>query len=89
MEGTKCTVVTCSAAITSARYAGSRCPSGRATTSRDRDHTVVVDVDDLEPATTYWYRFELGGHRSPVGQPGAFGGTANRRTRRRGIPRVT
>src|SRR6185503_19478857 len=34
IEGTKCTVVTLSVAIRRARYAGSRCPFGRATTSR-------------------------------------------------------
>jgi alkaline phosphatase D len=42
--------------------------SGHATTSAERDHTVVVDVDGLEPATTYWYRFVAGGERSPVGR---------------------
>jgi alkaline phosphatase D len=49
--------------------------SGAATTGPERDHTVVVDVDGLQPATTYWYRFEAGGERSPVGRtrtlPGA------------------
>ncbi|HVH11540.1 MAG TPA: AMP-binding protein, partial [Longimicrobium sp.] len=33
MEGTKCSVVTPSRSITSCRYCGSRCPSGRAMTS--------------------------------------------------------
>ena len=41
---------------------------GSATTDASRDHTVVVDVDGLEPATTYWYRFEVEGERSPVGR---------------------
>ena len=41
---------------------------GQATTDATRDHTVVVDVDGLEPATTYWYRFEVEGERSPVGR---------------------
>jgi alkaline phosphatase D len=49
--------------------------SGRATTGPERDHTVVVDVEGLEPATTYWYRFTAGDDRSPVGRtrtlPGA------------------
>ena len=48
---------------------------GTATTDATRDHTVAVDVDGLEPATTYWYRFEVEGERSPVGRtrtlPGA------------------
>src|SRR5687767_6484656 len=30
--------------------------------------TVTVDVDGLEPGTTYWYRFESGGERSVVGR---------------------
>jgi alkaline phosphatase D len=41
---------------------------GETATEADRDHTVVVDVGDLAPATTYWYRFDAGGHRSPVGR---------------------
>ena len=35
---------------------------------RERDNTVVVDVGDLDPATTYWYRFSTGDVRSPVGR---------------------
>jgi alkaline phosphatase D len=42
--------------------------TGEATTGAAVDHTVTVDVDGLEPATTYWYRFEAGGERSPVGR---------------------
>ncbi|MQY32007.1 hypothetical protein NRB56_76210 [Nocardia sp. RB56] len=34
IDGTKCAVVICSAAMISSRYAGSRCPSGLATTRR-------------------------------------------------------
>ena len=41
---------------------------GEAETSAARDHTVVVDVDGLASATTYWYAFELDGERSPVGR---------------------
>jgi alkaline phosphatase D len=37
-------------------------------TTAAADHTVTVAVDDLEPATTYWYRFEAEGTRSPVGR---------------------
>ena len=29
---------------------------------------VTVDVEGLSPATTYWYRFEAGDERSPVGR---------------------
>lgn len=41
----------------------------------DRAWTAKIEVDDLEPATTYYYRFEIGGEGSPVGRtrtlPGA------------------
>jgi alkaline phosphatase D len=37
-------------------------------TDRERDHTIVVDVDGLDPATTYWYRFSVGDVHSPVGR---------------------
>ncbi len=33
-----------------------------------RDFTVKVDVQDLEPGSTYYYRFESRGARSPVGR---------------------
>jgi alkaline phosphatase D len=42
--------------------------SGRAGTGPERDHTVVVDVDGLAAATTYWYRFSARGAASPVGR---------------------
>ncbi|MET0901914.1 MAG: alkaline phosphatase D family protein, partial [Acidimicrobiales bacterium] len=42
--------------------------TGRTRTSAERDHTVVVDVTDLAPATTYWYRFRARGTDSPVGR---------------------
>ncbi|MDQ3106657.1 MAG: alkaline phosphatase D family protein [Actinomycetota bacterium] len=41
---------------------------GRATTSPELDHTVTVDVEGLEPGTSYWYRFESGAERSPIGR---------------------
>ena len=41
---------------------------GQATADPDADRTVVVDVRGLDPSTTYWYRFEAGGSRSPVGR---------------------
>ncbi|MGI8576151.1 MAG: alkaline phosphatase D family protein [Egibacteraceae bacterium] len=37
-------------------------------TSGERDWTVKVDVPGLEPATAYWYGFEVDGERSPVGR---------------------
>ena len=37
-------------------------------TDRERDHTIVVDVGGLDPATTYWYRFSVGNVHSPVGR---------------------
>lgn len=40
---------------------------GRIETGPDRDYTAVVDVTDLRPATTYWYR--LGPDR--IGRPSA------------------
>lgn len=42
--------------------------TGSAETAADRDHTVVVDVGGLAPATSYWYRFSAGGQDSPVGR---------------------
>ncbi|MSZ77772.1 MAG: alkaline phosphatase, partial [Actinobacteria bacterium] len=37
-------------------------------TSAARDHTVKVDATGLRPATAYYYRFSLGGVRSPIGR---------------------
>jgi alkaline phosphatase D len=60
---------------TEASWAIARDPSledvvaqGVASTSSEVDHTITVSVDDLSPATTYWYRFEAGGERSPIGR---------------------
>ena len=41
---------------------------GVASTSPDVDHTIAVSVDGLSPATSYWYQFDAGGERSPVGR---------------------
>ena len=41
---------------------------GEEETGAGRDFTVKVDVSGLEPGTTYYYRFALGGSRSPVGR---------------------
>jgi alkaline phosphatase D len=53
--------------------------SGQATTGPERDHTVTVDVDGLEPATSYWYRFSTGTARSPVGRTRTLPGTGAER----------
>jgi alkaline phosphatase D len=49
--------------------------SGEATADAEHDHTVHVDVEGLEPDSTYFYGFEAGGESSPVGRtktlPGA------------------
>ena len=42
--------------------------SGTATAEVEHDHTVSVDVTGLEPDRTYFYGFEAGGERSPVGR---------------------
>lgn len=42
--------------------------SGRARTGPEQDHTLVVDVDGLAAATTFWYRFAADGAQSPVGR---------------------
>ena len=43
--------------------------SGRVAVDADADHTAVVAVDELDPATTYHYRFTVdGGASSPVGR---------------------
>ena len=42
--------------------------SGRADARVNQDFTVQVDVRGLEPATTYHYRFEADGERSPAGR---------------------
>ena len=39
---------------------------GHATAHPDAVHTVHVDVEGLEPAREYWYRFIAGGEASPV-----------------------
>ena len=60
---------------TEASWAISRDPAmadvverGHATTSADHGHAITVPVEALEPSTTYWYRFEAGADRSPVGR---------------------
>lgn len=38
------------------------------TTSADRDFTVKVDVQGLQPHTYYYYQFEIDGYASPIGR---------------------
>ncbi|MDB5798727.1 MAG: hypothetical protein JWP36_2629, partial [Paucimonas sp.] len=40
----------------------------RTSTDATRDHTVKIDATNLQPATTYYYRFSALGVRSPVGR---------------------
>jgi alkaline phosphatase D len=42
--------------------------SGSIRTGAPRDFTVKVDAGGLEPATTYYYAFTVGGQRSPIGR---------------------
>ena len=42
--------------------------SGVAEATAERDWTVHVDVEGLHPATSWWYRFEAEGQRSPIGR---------------------
>ena len=42
--------------------------TGEAVAAPEADHTVHVDVDRLEPATTYHFGFEAAGARSPTGR---------------------
>lgn len=41
---------------------------GEAPALATQDNTVHVDVTDLDPATSYWYRFALGDQHSPAGR---------------------
>jgi alkaline phosphatase D len=42
--------------------------TGLATATGEHGHSVHVDVDGLDPATTYWYRFRVGDFTSEVGR---------------------
>lgn len=48
--------------------AGAVVASGTVSTTAASDHTVRVEVTDLLPASTYWYRFTAGAAVSPVGR---------------------
>ena len=42
--------------------------TGATITDASRDHTVKIDAAGLEPGRTYYYRFNVGAVRSPVGR---------------------
>ncbi len=41
---------------------------GNVTTNQAKDYTVKIDVDNLQPYTTYYYQFEALGKRSVIGK---------------------
>ena len=45
---------------------------GQASAAPERDFTVKVDAGGLQPGRTYFYRFEAGGQRSPIGRTRTF-----------------
>ncbi|MBW3575122.1 MAG: alkaline phosphatase D family protein, partial [Actinobacteria bacterium] len=53
--------------------------------SADHDWTVHVEVSGLPPSTTWWYRFEAGGERSPVGRTRTAHGPDDRSEVRLGV----
>jgi alkaline phosphatase D len=55
--------------------------SGETVASADDDHTVHVDADGLESATTYHYGFACDGVRSPVGRTRTLPGAEAERLR--------
>ena len=54
--------------------------SGEVAAARDPG-TVTVDVEGLEPGSTYWYRFEAGGELSGTGRTRTLGAGATDRVR--------
>jgi alkaline phosphatase D len=52
---------------------------GSTLTARERDYTVKIDASELEPGTTYYYRFTARGEESPIGRTRTIAtGPANR-----------
>lgn len=41
---------------------------GTADALPEMGHSVHVDLEGLQPARPYWYRFRIGGHASPIGK---------------------
>lgn len=53
--------------------------SGRTKTNIERDYTVKIDADRIQPGTTYYYRFSAEGAVSPIGRTKTLpSGTATR-----------
>ena len=42
--------------------------TGKTSTNKNKDYTVKVDVSDLKPGQTYYYRFFIGNTFSPIGR---------------------
>jgi phosphodiesterase/alkaline phosphatase D-like protein len=55
--------------------------AGEASASAEDDHTVHVDVGELEPATSYHYGFQAAGERSPVARTRTLPGAGATRAR--------
>jgi alkaline phosphatase D len=55
--------------------------AGHATVEDDADGTVRVEVDGLEPGTTYWYGFAAGGRQSTTGRTRTLPGPGAARVR--------
>jgi alkaline phosphatase D len=47
---------------------GATVARGEVETGAERDYTVKLDARGLDPATTYYYRFQSNGEQSPVGR---------------------
>ena len=59
--------------------------SGTVVTGPQRDWTISVDAGGLRPATTWWYRFDAEGQRSPVGRTRTAPGPGERDEVRLGV----
>ncbi len=55
--------------------------AGRSLATAESDHCVTIDAVGLRPGTTYWYRFGIPGHQSPVGRTRTAPGSGAARMR--------